>query len=113
MKYSLEDNKEAIIYMEEFKINADEKLQQAREKYGPLECGEDSYDNINGHMIDEFAEWFVANYGSGWRSAVTYMVDQILERSKKPNQDDIAGELYDIRNMAMISYMCGKIKGFF
>lgn len=109
MKYSKDDAPEAIFALEEFERLADEKLFSRRERYGPLR-GDSNWDNISGHLLDEFAEFIVAMYGENWKEACDVVHNFAKQRFEKENSKDITTELFDIYNLAKLIYMVGRVQ---
>lgn len=106
---SKRDSPRAIYLIKEFETLAENKLNSKREKYGPL-VGDSDWNLINRHLIDEFAEWFLAMYGKEWETYVTLMIQYILNRLDE-NSTDVETELFDIHNLVKLIYMVGKVQG--
>lgn len=106
------DIKSVAEYFADFDKIAYDKIKKRRGKYGELVPVPGAYENLCDHMLEEIAEWMVAEYSPLYiKDAIVILMSKINEQVQEDSNLNIPEELADIYNMARIMYMCGKAGG--
>ena len=98
----------------EFDRLADQKYQYRASRYG-LTVGDTPLESVVGHLVEELVELLYAMFPDlsldGAVNWFTERVQMVLrQRMGTVMGKDIATELFDIRNLARLAYVCGKVQ---